>query len=1158
MSSLGPDETSEGAGALSEVQLADPTTASAHERMPVPGQAYLSLPQADANGHALSWDGRLMFATARLPGSSADIGWRIKVFRPESLTASSRSTADAVRSALQGSFSTGVAGMIANDVDASKYPGAIKLDMPFLNAIAVVPDPAFAENPYRSEASGAANPSGAYLTYRVKVFTQRYAADPDGAGPLEADPFGARLGLVRCTVVVASPYSTSAEVHRVMLTDPAQTFALLQSPFGAIAGIEPTVTFDGRLLIYQRFDGVPGKHGMLYFTYNASNDSSFGGWSTPQPIAQLRNNAAFGARYPIARYPLRTFSGDVIAGELAGAYPWITLDGTDLFFAAVPHVDGPMRAGEAMVGASSKGMVRQLDGGPNVSRRGRFIRLFVSSLGRMPGMWSPLELMDHKVLPFSDKIATYPMFTSNAALYFEASFEETVVGNYDLYLEMAEGIQNADYPTNFVPDVSGNFHYGQLNAAAHFAEEAFPSQCSDIDCPINDTGSATSNLFSGKAMYMRPAGQISIAARSPTNHVVLADALDLTVSAAVRPSVEIAQLVSSSQLLNVVRKSQAFMLALSPTGQVVGSVRVGDGSSTRVFTVGPVGPRLPVDRWSHIALSFSSQTGRMRIFVDGVVVHEETFALASGERLRVTSFDNNPVLVGPGLSSTDASYVLAIDQVGVSRVERTLPEILRQANRVFPRTKAVNRALPQGLKAKDVQDERLLLDASDSERAQKADLGRHLFFDPRLSEAGNVACETCHMLDNDFSEPIALHASLQPANGASHLLRNTPSLLNTPFRRSFFHDERAPSLEAQAQTVLTTPAEMGRDMGVVLQRLEASSQYQGLFSAAYPGESQPINAANMLESIAEFERGLLAGESAFDRYMAGDLGALSESQRLGKALFFGKARCAGCHAGSAFTDNQRHMIPFITTRNADNVQDEGRARVSLTPSDRFMFVTPSLRNLSKTGPFFHNGSVASLAQVLALYQSASTTATNGVPLDDTLVATDLTAEELGHLEAFLGALQGVAPRVARPVFRDDGTGGGSTPTPGPTDDATDEAIVELIVHYYASILQRTPDAGGLEFWRSQVLSRVQDGQDAKPVFRDIARAFFGSPEYVGRNTTNTEFVTNLYLTFFQRQPDAGGLTFWVGLLDGGGTRDSVLDGFVNSPEFTAFMERLGL
>ncbi|MBK8014299.1 MAG: DUF4214 domain-containing protein [Deltaproteobacteria bacterium] len=1147
------EETSVGSGAVSEVRLADPTSVSAHERMPLPAQAYMRLPEVNANGHALSWDGRLMFATTQLPGSNSDIGWRIKVFRPESLTSSARANLNEIKSALRGAFSPGVAGMIARDVDAAKYPGAIPLDMPFLNAISVVPDPNFVENPFRSEENGDANPSGAYLTYRIKVITQRYATDPDGPGPLEADPFGARLGMFRCSVVVASPYSATAEVIRITQTAP---FELLRTPSGFIAGIEPTVTFDGRLLVYQRFDGVPGQHGTLYFTYNASTDPSTSGWSAPQPITQISNSTVLRARYPLARYPLRLFSGEPITGSLPGAYPWITLDGSDLFFAATPYRDGVMRAGESMVGASSKGMVRQLDGGPNVTRHGDFLRLFVSSLGRMPGMWSPLEFMDRKVLPLSDKLATYPMFTSNAALYFEVSFEETVVGNYDLYLEMAEGIRDSNYVPNLVPDVSGNFHYAQSNGGAHFAEEAFPSQCSDFECPMNDTAAASSNLFSGKAMYFRRGGQLSMAARSPTGHIVLADALDLTVSAAVRPMVGVGELVASDALLNVARKSQSFMLALSPTNQIVASVRVGDGASTRALTVGPVGPRLPIDRWSHIAFSFSSQTGTMRVYLDGTQVHEQTFALTAGERMRVSSTDTNPVLVGPGLSSAEPSYVLAIDQVGVSRVERTSVEMSRQANRVFPRTRPMNRTRTQGLLAKDIQDERMIADARS---AQKEDLGRHLFFDPRLSEDGDIACETCHLLDHDFSEPLSLHASREPTNGVLRLLRNTPSLFNLPFRRSFFHDGRSPSLEAQAQTVITNPAEMGRDLDVAVQRLATSEQYQALFAAAYPGQSRPVSAQNMLESIAEFERSLIVGESAFDRYMAGDLGALSTSERIGKALFFGKARCAECHSGSAFTDNQFHMIPFVNVRNLDNIVDEGRARVSGSSSDRFKFVTPSLRNLRKTGPYFHNGSVASLSAVLSSYQTSSTVPTNGMPLDDSLTAIDLSAEELGHLEAFLGALEGRRPNVVRPTFRDTPPPAPGPNPPGPNPPGpTKEAIVELIVHYYTSILQRAPDAGGLEFWRSQVLQSVEAGQDAKPVFRDIARLFFGSEEYVNRKTTNTEFVTNLYQTFFQRAPDAGGLAFWVERLGAGSTRNAVLDGFVTSPEFTAFMERLGL
>ena len=128
----------------------------------------------------------------------------------------------------------------------------------------------------------------------------------------------------------------------------------------------------------------------------------------------------------------------------------------------------------------------------------------------------------------------------------------------------------------------------------------------------------------------------------------------------------------------------------------------------------------------------------------------------------------------------------------------------------------------------------------------------------------------------------------------------------------------------------------------------------------------------------------------------------------------------------------------------------------------------------------------------------------------------------------------------------------SLPQFGGSDPAT-----TLITHYYVSILRRSPDAGGLAYWQQLIAQKQQQGLDVKPVFRDMANFFFNSPEYLGRNTTDTEFVTNLYLTFFQRNPDSGGMSFWLNQLALGVSRNQVMSGFLYSPEFTHFMQSLG-
>ena len=115
----------------------------------------------------------------------------------------------------------------------------------------------------------------------------------------------------------------------------------------------------------------------------------------------------------------------------------------------------------------------------------------------------------------------------------------------------------------------------------------------------------------------------------------------------------------------------------------------------------------------------------------------------------------------------------------------------------------------------------------------------------------------------------------------------------------------------------------------------------------------------------------------------------------------------------------------------------------------------------------------------------------------------------------------------------------------------------LITHYYVSILEREPEEEGLAFWKDQIAEKQAKDEDVKPVFRAMAAFFFFSEEYIGRNTTNIQFLTNLYLTFFQREPDDEGLEFWLVKLVGGMSRNQAMQGFLFSPEFTSFMEDLG-
>ncbi|MCB0362970.1 MAG: hypothetical protein KDD35_09610, partial [Bdellovibrionales bacterium] len=566
--------------------------------------------------------------------------------------------------------------------------------------------------------------------------------------------------------------------------------------------------------------------------------------------------------------------------------PWMSLDGTDIIWSFTVHDDGARRAGTSVAGSSTQGLIRLIDGGPNNSRRGciqgnnpnfqemrscsssnvRSHRLFMASIGRSPGMWSPFEFTENRVLPITDKLYTYPIYDATSARYAEVSLEESVVGNYDLYLEMSEGVTQAgDYDKSVTPDVSGHFFVPQLNAGARFAEETF-SDCNDRICPQNNFQDPSVPLFSGKTIYFNSDGAINVNANSSTGFQMLKDAKDLTLSIAVRPIRPFnTQEGSTAIYSDLLQKQDSFKVSLGENGKITTSIRVKmPDNSVKDLSSGFVGPDLPQGSWSHIAVTYSSTTHQMRTFIDSQLVHEIVLAESAGLNVNLAS----NFVIGPNKPG-QSTLQLALDQVGVSRVVRTEDEIRRQAQLRLPHSTPSQERLPLGLKTKDLKNPSLLKAGLN---CSKVILGRHLFFDPRLSADNKTSCATCHDPDQGFAEDMALHESRLASLGeTSHLLRNTPGLFNLAFRSHFLRDGRARSLSEQARLVTSNPHEMGSDPEKIIAKLAASNQYKALFQKAFPESNNPFSTQNIFASLQEFDLTLLSAEFRFDQYMDGNI-----------------------------------------------------------------------------------------------------------------------------------------------------------------------------------------------------------------------------------------------------------------------------------------------
>jgi len=312
--------------------------------------------------------------------------------------------------------------------------------------------------------------------------------------------------------------------------------------------------------------------------------------------------------------------------------------------------------------------------------------------------------------------------------------------------------------------------------------------------------------------------------------------------------------------------------------------------------------------------------------------------------------------------------------------------------------------------------------------AAKVELGRHLFYDRRLSADQTVSCSSCHQQDAAFSDPRK-----QPS-GITHELhpRNSMSLANVAYLPVLtWANPTQRLLENQALVPLfgETPVEMGLAglEQVLLGRLRAEPRYQTLFPAAFPGEADPISLPNLTRAIAAFQRTLISGRSPFDRFQAGDRTAMSASALRGEELFRSEElECFHCHGGFNFTgsvDFEGKGAPEIEFHNTGLYNVDGRGGYpapntgvhDLTgkPEDMGRFRAPTLRNVAVTAPYMHDGSIATLDEVLEHYMAggrrvaAGPHAGNGSasPLKSPfMVGFQLTGEQRADLLAFLRSL----------------------------------------------------------------------------------------------------------------------------------------------------------
>jgi len=236
---------------------------------------------------------------------------------------------------------------------------------------------------------------------------------------------------------------------------------------------------------------------------------------------------------------------------------------------------------------------------------------------------------------------------------------------------------------------------------------------------------------------------------------------------------------------------------------------------------------------------------------------------------------------------------------------------------------------------------------------EKVQLGKELYYDPRLSRSKIISCNTCHNLSLGGDDNVKTSIGHGWKTGG----RNAPTTLNSGFLKVQFWDGRAPTLEAQAKGPIQAHVEMNATPEMVIKRLKAIPEYVELFKKAFPGEADPVNFDNVAKAIAAFERTLNTPNSPFQRYLLGEENALTKEQKEGMRLFV-KYGCTACHNGPVLSDGNFHKFKWN--------DDLGRYKVTKNPADKYKFRTAQLLNVGVTAPYFHDGSVNSLEEAVKI------------------------------------------------------------------------------------------------------------------------------------------------------------------------------------------------
>lgn len=295
---------------------------------------------------------------------------------------------------------------------------------------------------------------------------------------------------------------------------------------------------------------------------------------------------------------------------------------------------------------------------------------------------------------------------------------------------------------------------------------------------------------------------------------------------------------------------------------------------------------------------------------------------------------------------------------------------------------------------------------------EKIDLGKALFFDPRMSASGVFSCNSCHNLatGGDDNMPTSI------GHGWQQGPRNSPTVLNSVFNEAQFWDGRAADLAEQAKGPVQAGVEMANTPDNLLATLNSMPQYVEWFNEAFPDTDDPVTFDNFAKAIEAYEATLIT-PAPFDAWLNGDDSALTDEEKRGLEVFM-EAGCASCHGGVNLGGNGYYPFGLVERPGADILpeNDKGRYQVTATASDQYVFRAAPLRNIALTAPYFHSGVVWDLETAVEIMATSQ-------------LGTELAAQETKSIVAFLNALTGEIPEVVYPVLPPE-----TADTPRPTGE----------------------------------------------------------------------------------------------------------------------------